>query len=302
MRRAIFASGFALGTLFFTLALTPIPSTAAEATQSAPTGEIIVRVIDSNGVPQASSAVSYSVLDNINRLFGSMSPVLMADGSGIVRLKQLSAENDFYLIHAMTKDGLVGYRTSLLDGKGAREKVDITVLPPQAATIDVQDESGKPIAGATIWSLTHRGTNVEVRLKGIDLEQVLRFPVARSNEAGELTLPELPEGKIDVKLFHSDYVPVLLKDFAIKKGARRDAVMDRGVKVSLHIEAGPNGKPHKGFLVRLDEFKYHDPFTLDGPLPEPGPDGTIQLTVAAGKYSSLRLTHPDFIVTPQYYA
>lgn len=272
------------------------------AEPSSLTGEITVRVIDAGGAPQGGAAVSFSFFDNINRLYNEMSPELRSDESGLARIKRLAAENDFYLIRARTKDGLVGYRTVLLNGKDAREKVDITVLPPQATTIHVQDESGKPIAGATIWSLTHRGVNVDVQLKGIDLERALGFSRSQSSEAGDLPLPELPEGQLDIKLFHPDFVPVRVKELAVKNGARRDAVMKRGVKVSLHIETDGKKKPPAGLMVDLNNYDYYAPSTLDGPLPEAGPDGTIQLTVAAGKYSSLRLTHPDYVVTPQYYA
>ncbi len=274
---------------------------AAETPAPTPTGEIIVRVIDSSGAPQGAATVSFSTFDNAVRLFREMSPALAVESSGIARLERLASENGYYLVRARTKDGRVGYRTCLLDGKDARQKVDITVLPSLAAKIHVTDESGKPIAGATIWSLNHRSVNAQLkRLHGEDLKRAMELATAPSNESGDLTLPELPEGAIDVKLVHPDYAPAFLSDFAIKSGASRELVMRRGVKLTLHIEAPDNGKLPSGLTLDLQHFPYDNPSTLDGPLPEPSADGTIQFTVAAGEYAGLSITHPGFIVTPQY--
>jgi thiol-disulfide isomerase/thioredoxin len=126
------------------------------------------------------------------------------------------------------------------------------------------------------------------------------LPTAPSSGSGELTLPELPEGTIDVKLVHPDFAPAFVGDFPLKSGAVGNVAMHPGVKLTLHIEAADNGKPSSGLTFNLQHEPYDHPSTIDGPLPQPGPDGTIQLTVAAGKYAGLSITHRDFIVTPHY--
>ena len=103
-----------------------------------------------------------------------------------------------------------------------------------------------------------------------------------------------------MQLIHPDYAPIELKGLVLDKSARVEATMSRGVRLTLRIKNLSNGAPIKRLNIYLYHVQDENPSTLYGRLPDLGQDGTVQLTVAAGKYTSLRLTHPDYVVTPEY--
>jgi thiol-disulfide isomerase/thioredoxin len=222
------------------------------------------------------------------------------DSTGIARVERLSSEDVYYVVRARNRDGLVGYHDCTLSATKSRQKVDVTVLQPVIAAIHLRDESGSPVSGASIWSIMHSGVNGSMPFDPQGLISVGGLANNSSDKSGELLLPELPGGRIDIKLIHPDYAPIELKGLVLDKSARVEATMSRGVRLTLLVKNQSNGVPIKGLMINLQHVPYENPSTLYGPIPDQAQDGTVQLTVAAGKYISLRLTHPDYFITPEY--
>ncbi|HEV3418497.1 MAG TPA: redoxin family protein [Pirellulales bacterium] len=222
------------------------------------------------------------------------------DSSGVVRFTRLSTENS-YFFHAKTRDGLVGYRQCDLLNKTVRQEVDLTVLKPVAATIHVHDESGNAVPGATIRLMKHTGPNgtVWLWLESRPLVSACGRS-STSDAAGNLVLPELPAGKIEVALKHPDYAPTKLSGITLDKNIPVDATMSHGVKLTFLIKTDADSLPTKGLLIHISHESDEHPSSFTDQLPELRPDGTAQLTVAAGKYLRVRLVHPDYFITPDY--
>jgi thiol-disulfide isomerase/thioredoxin len=273
---------------------------AAEPAPDANSGEIAVRVINAAGVPQTDAAVSLFRYDSVSNSYNTTPRDAKTDSSGIVRFTRLATENS-YFVQAKTRDGLIGYRQCDLLNKTVRQDVDLTMLKPVVATIHVHDESGNAVPGATIRLMKHSGPNGTVWLWRESRPLVSacgRAPL--SDAAGNLVLPELPNGKIDVALKHPDYAPAKLSGITLDKNIPADATMPQGVKLTFQIKTDASALPTKGLLIDITHESDEHPSTFTDQLPELRPDGTAQLTVAAGKYITVRLTHPDYFITPEY--
>ena len=211
------------------------------------------------------------------------------------------ASHSAYVARATTRDGLVGYRDCSLIDDTTRHDIDLTVLETAVIKLHVRDESGKPVRGTSIWSISHNGPNGSMWFaKNRNLFEAFELPVKPSDESGELLLPELPAGKIDVKLMHPDYAPCELKRLRVDRQTKVEATLPAGVKLTFKVEM--EGKPASvsGLEFHLGHYPDEHPSSLAGPLPDLRPDGTAPMTVSAGKYTRLRLTHPDYVVTPEY--
>ena len=121
-----------------------------------------------------------------------------------------------------------------------------------------------------------------------------------SDADGNLILPELPPGKAYLQMIHPDYAPYALEEM-ITGGSTANVTMLPGLKLTLHIKTPAKPPMFDGPQIRLVHVLSLHPSTLIGPLPPLRPDGTIQLTVAAGKYGLLELSHPSYVVTPEYH-
>ena len=288
----------------FALAFAGLCSTisAAEPAPSSDSGEIVVRVVNAASTAQADAAVSLFMYDLDSQVFKTMSREEKTDSSGIARHNRLSTDNVYYLVRARTSDGLVGYHDCTLKSKNARQDIDVTVLPAVAAMIHVRDESGKAVPGASIRSMKHSGPNgsVPLWLESRNLFSACGLTSAPSNADGELLLPELPSGKIDVELNHPDYAPTALSGVPLDRNTSTDATMSRGVKLTIQLSIDAKVPPAKRLLINFSHEPYEHPSTFIDQLPPLRSDGTAQLTVAVGKYSELKLTHPDYVVTPDY--
>ncbi len=184
---------------------------AADAPANTKTGEIVVRVIDGASAAQPAAVVSLFVFDNTSRLYKVACPDVTTDLSGNSHFNRLSAENVYYVIRAKAAKGLVGYLGCTLDSKKARQEVNVVVLPPASGVLEVRDESGRPVSGASIWSITHNGPNGTMWFALGSLLKVCELSTTASDDRGEMRLPELPAGKVDIKLVHPDFAPCELK-------------------------------------------------------------------------------------------
>jgi peroxiredoxin len=272
---------------------------AVEPRADGKTGEIVVRVVDDANAPQPDAVVSLFTYDPEPGTFVSVSHDRTTDASGIVRLEGLLIERN-YLVRATTHAGQVGYRQRTLRGRNPKLEVDLKVVRPVAATIHVRNEVGAPVSGASIGSVSFGEASQRISRFGPQHLIAIGLSVNRSTASGELVLPELPAGTIDLELIHPDYAPAELKGFATAKQQHADFTLLRGVKLKLRIEAEPGLPPVQGLQI---EFR-HEPDRHDMidvlPLAPLGREGTTEITLASGKYSFLTLFHPSYLVTPVY--
>ncbi len=264
------------------------------------TGEIVVRVTDEARMPLRNARLSLFAFDADQRLWNDTHRDARADSSGSARYDGLLTERAQYLVRAKTDDGRIGVRSCVFRDGIAHLEIDLTVQRPVSTTIHLHDQAGRPIAGASLWVITHIGVNGLLRL--IEPRSLANFGRApeRSDAAGNLVIPELPPGKIFPRFVHADYAPAGVDELTIPSSSTVDVAMLDGVKVNLDFTVPEGARPIKGLRIRLPHDPVLHPSSLDGELPELRPDGKVQLTLAAGKYYSLGISHPAFVVTPEY--
>jgi thiol-disulfide isomerase/thioredoxin len=284
------------GVLFVIGCLSTI-ACAAELEGDGDLGKIAVRVTDGAGSPQADFSVSLFSFDRDWRTLKNLERDTRTDKSGAAQYDRLAID-ETYVVRAKSRD-LVGFRQCILAGKGAHQSVDLVVARPVTATIRVRDEAGQAVGGATIWELTHNGANGSVWLDARSLA-TCGLSASSSDSTGELTLPALPGGNASITLIHPEYAPAELKDVAVDGHARTVAVLARGVNVALQVQRGASEQNVDSLMIDLRHEPFDHPSSLIGRLPELRPDGTAHVTVAPGPYKWLRLTHPDYVVTPIY--
>jgi thiol-disulfide isomerase/thioredoxin len=272
---------------------------ATDAQPDAKSGEIIIRAIDGAGAPKAGATVSLWIYDRDLQTYTKTSTDAEADRFGVARHQHLPTDGAC-IVRATTRENLVGYRECVLTDSAAHQEVSLKVLEPSAVRIHVRNEAGKPVQGATIWSISDDGPNGSIWFARTGLFESWGVTVGPSDETGLLMVPELPSGKLDVKLIHPNYAPCELKGIKVEKQAAVDVTLPAGIRVTFKIEMDGRPSHVTGLGLRLAHSRDEHPSSLTGPLPAMRPDGTVQMTVAAGKYSLLRLTHPDYLITPEY--
>ncbi|HEX5471922.1 MAG TPA: redoxin domain-containing protein [Lacipirellulaceae bacterium] len=289
--RFVFCSCFGALTLPFG----PPQSVLAEDDKTG-TVSIALHVVDDNGAAVPNALVRVLDFDNDKGHWQTLHRDQRCDQNGAVRYEAMPGDKS-YQFYVRADDGRIAYRELILGDNATKSELTVKVENAIATTIRVHDQSGQPIAGAEVWSIKPTGENGSVSLDPKSLESCGISPQA-SNSKGELVLPLLPPGKMDLRIIHSDYVPVEFD--AIQVGKSADATLTPGAPLELHVRMAPNEKLVDSLKIdlRCDEFK--KPSTLIGPLPWLQRDGTAKLTVAPGKYSWLRLIHPDFIGAPIY--
>jgi thiol-disulfide isomerase/thioredoxin/protocatechuate 3,4-dioxygenase beta subunit len=258
---------------------------------------IVVRVINQAGEPQPDVAISLFGYNDDWRHWQNLERDTRSDGSGMARYEGLSSDSS-YLLRCRFGRELVGYRDCVLTGEQQQHHVEVTLQRPLTTLVHVRDEAGKAVEGARIWAIVHSGANGSFSLdwQALDAMQLSDQP---SNESGELRLPALPPGTLDLRLIHRDYAPCRIKGVGVGQRAAAQAKLGAGVTISLQLATDSNEPPVDSIVVDLRRNPFEDPSTLIGRLPEMRPDGA-ELTVAAGKYRFLRLQHPDYVVTPTY--
>ncbi len=272
-------------------------TTAAEEAAPKPgAGKILLHLVDKTGTAQAEATVSLFRYDQDTRYWKDLKRDIRANEHGVAQYDALSTDNS-YLVRAKTKDNRVAYRECIFTGEDAAKDLTLKVEPPIATSVHVRSETGKPITGAVIWMISHTGANGSIRFEPETLRECGLKPEA-SNSDGELVLPPLPPGKIDLRVIHPDYAPGEVKQANVGKAT--EIALSGGVKLRLYLKMEPNEKLVDSIVIDLRHSQFENPSTLIGRLPWLRPDGTAALTVAAGDYNWLRLRHPDFIAAPIY--
>jgi thiol-disulfide isomerase/thioredoxin len=275
---------------------------AADGSQDTHNGELVVRVVDEKGVACSGAHLTLFAVDLETHAWTDMNRDAISDASGSVRYDRLHSEYAEYVVRAKTDDGQIGVRSCLFRHGVPRLTADLIVQHPVATTVRLHDQTGKPITGTSLWVITHIGVNGILRSVAPQTLTVFGAAPTTSDGAGNLTLPDLPPGKLYAQFVHKDYAPAGWLDEAttIEPGAAIDVTMSEGVRVELGVTV-PGAPEHvSGLRIRLIHEPSLHPSSIIGDLPELGADGKLYLTLAEGKYSFLALAHPDYIVTPSY--
>ena len=99
------------------------------------------------------------------------------------------------------------FRAATIQGN-ASERVDIVLKHPVSLVIHVEDQDGKPVAGARVREMTRRGGSGECPLRQLWLRS-LGITIPPSDKNGCLRLPPLPSGEIITAIFdHPRLAPV----------------------------------------------------------------------------------------------
>jgi thiol-disulfide isomerase/thioredoxin len=273
-------------------------SIAGGAASAGASGAIVVRVVDAMGTSRSDVAINLLHYNSDWRYWQRADRDIRTDERGIAEYNGLSSNNS-YVVRATTNDGLVGYRAFLFSGDELRHEVDLKIERPVATSIRARDDDGNPVAGARIWSLEHTGSNGSTTLNWQSL-QACDLAIETSSRDGELKLPALPPGTVDLTLIHREFAPTEVNGVEIGKPAAADATFSRGVKLTFRMRMDGNETSVDSILLDLRYSPFDHPSTLIGRLTELSNDGVATLTVAAGKYHWLRLRHPEYVVTPIY--
>jgi thiol-disulfide isomerase/thioredoxin len=270
----------------------------AEGESDLKTGTIVVHVVNEAGAPQLDATASLFRYDRDWRQWKDLGRENWTNEAGVVRYDELPAEGNI-VVRATSGDHLAGYKLCLLTDDALRQDVELKVEQQRETAVRVHDQSGKPVAGARVWSITHRGRNGTIKLDW-DALPAFGLSVEESDAQGQMQLPDLPPGTIELRLIHPDFAPCEVNDVQIGQQAVADATLQAGVKVTLRIESDTRDADLDSITIDLIHDPYRHPSTLFGRFPGLRPDGTAELTIAAGQYEQLRLKHPKLVITPAY--
>jgi protocatechuate 3,4-dioxygenase beta subunit len=261
-------------------------------------GEITVHVVDGSGAPQANATVELFEFDRDWRYWKKAGRVIRCDSKGSATCGELPNESAI-IIRVTAGHNLLGYREFTLTDETSRQEATVKVEPQAATAIRVYDEKGNAIEGAGIWQIDHSGQNGSIR---IDWRSISEFGLTAnaSNPDGELQLPALPPGKFGVRVVHPDFAPIELKDIEVGKKATARADMNRGVKLTLQLEMAGDERSLDAVMIDCRHEKFENPSTLIGQLRAVAGTKRVEVTVAPGGYEQIRVTHPEYTITPYY--
>ena len=277
------------------------PATETEATgKTELSGVISGRVLDQSGKPiPRAKAVLYQY-KNPSQRFGHMVPEqspTITEVDGGFRFEKLAY--GYYFIEIKKTDFATTLCNRTIDEGNSSSRMDILLKPPAIVKIELTDESGRPVAGASVRQIRQRGSNGENYLTQMWLRD-LGVEIATSDDQGRLTLPAFPEGDIlNVTIDHPSLAPIRVEDLKIAEGESTKAVMKPGVVVTLRRA------PSKGAKERISsaiiDFRHTDfqrPSSIRLYEVQFDHEGAGKITVEAGDYNFLRLEHDDFYLTP----
>ncbi len=269
---------------------------AARADEQNRDGALNVRALTASAKPQPGAVAQLFSMDNDWRYWKKLGDSRRFDSRGQVTFSSLPTDHG-YMVRATDASGLVGYKQVSLMASSPQQAVDVVLDRPVKTRVRVQDEAGKPVAGARVWEANYTGANGALSIDAPAFEE-LDLPIVESNKNGELNLSALPPGRVTVRLVHNELAPVLLQDLNVGGGDAPPVVMHRGVKLKLKLEQA-SGMPVDVVNIDIRHQPFEHDSTLIGAMRLSGA-GQPTVVVAPGKYGLVRVTHPAYAVTPLY--
>ncbi len=233
--------------------------------------------------------------DQDSRRWQSVDRDTKSDQAGDVVVDRVSTEES-YLVIATSPDALGFCQVIFADDDQSYES-SIALGRPLATKVRIETEAGQPIAAARLWTVSHTGPNGTTLLTPQTLE-TMGHAVAPSAANGDLQLPPLPPGKIEVRIVHQEFAPGKAAELPV--GTSASIKLPAGVQLHLHVAMETGEKLPKSLVMDLRNDDFDAMSTLISQVPEIKSDGTAVVAVAAGKFTWFRLRHPDFVAVPTY--
>jgi thiol-disulfide isomerase/thioredoxin/protocatechuate 3,4-dioxygenase beta subunit len=261
-------------------------------------GEITVHAVDGSGAPQANATVELFKFDRDWRYWKKAVREFRCDSKGTATCGEL-ADESANIIRVTAGHNRFAYREFTLTEETPQQEATLQVEPQAAMSIRVHDEKGNAIEGARIWQIDHSGRNGSIR---IDWRSISEFGLTASASTadGELHLPALPPGKFGIRVVHPDFAPTELKDIEVVKKAAARVEMKRGVKLTLRLDMAGDERSPDAVMIDCRHEKFENPSTLIGQLLAIRGTNRVEVTVSPGEYEQIRLTHPQYTITPYY--
>ncbi len=263
-------------------------------------GVISGRVVDRSETPVSRAKIVLYKYRNPSQRFGHMVPQqtpTITDVDGGFRFENL--ENGYYFVEIKKTEFATTLCNRTIDDGHANSRTDILLKPSAEVTIELTDESGKPVVGARVREIRQRGANGENYLTHMWLRD-LGIEIGTSDDQGRLTLPPFPVGDIlKVTIDHPNLAPVRIDDLKIAQGESTKAVMKPGVVIRLR--RAPTKNPAEQISSAVIDFRHTEfqrPSSIRLYEIQFDQNGTSQVTVEPGDYDFLRLEHEDFYLTP----
>jgi thiol-disulfide isomerase/thioredoxin len=280
----------------------PAARAVDEPAKSGGEATISGKIVDASAAPIAGAKVTLHRLESLNSRWGRFKierAAAAADGAGTYKFSGLG---DGYFMLSVAGPGFPRTFRAASIQDHASQHADIVLKAPVSLVIRVEDQDGKPVAGAHVREITQRGVNGECSLRQLWLRS-LGVSIPSSDVEGFLRLPPLPSGEIiKATIDHPRLAPVRTGDLTAAPGAAATVKMQPGVAVTLHVPVDPPAERIPRAVVDLRHQPFDDPSTIIYYEVEFDRNGTAQLTVAPGDYSWLLLQHENFFLTPVYSA
>jgi thiol-disulfide isomerase/thioredoxin len=274
----------------------------AEPAKSGGQAAISGKIVDTSAAAVAGAQVTLHRLESQNGRWGRFKiarAAAVTDGSGTYKFEGL---DDGYFVLSVEQAGCARTFRAASIQANAPQHVDIVLKPPVSLVIHVEDQDGKPVAGARVRQMTRRGVNGECPLRQLWMRS-LGISIPPSDKEGCLRLPPLPSGEvINAIIEHPTLAPVRTDDLTAVPGATSRVKMQPGVAVTLHVPVDPPAERIRGAVVDMRHEPFDDPSTIIYYEVEFDSKGTGRLTVAPGNYSWVLLQHEDSFLTPVYSA
>ncbi|MCA9075276.1 MAG: redoxin domain-containing protein [Planctomycetaceae bacterium] len=203
------------------------------------------------------------------------------------------------LLFRTQAEGLAtGWSTLDLSESGATE-TRIVMRPPGRVSLQVNDESGRPISGAYVRWMKIDGPNGSVSLPTHTFHD-LNMPPPTSDEQGLLQIDDLPlSAKLTVGLLHDEHAPAEAKGVSIvEQGEPSTVVMNDGIPLSIQILTDELDAPIQEVTMDLRHQPFDHPSSLVYQQVPLDGSGRATLRIEAGSYRLLRFTHPDAFIGP----
>jgi thiol-disulfide isomerase/thioredoxin len=280
-----------------------VACSAAEPAKSGDQAAISGKIVDALSAPVAGAQVTLYRLESPTGRWGRFKIARESAATDAAGSYKFPGLGDGYFMLSVEKAGFPRtFRAATIQAHASKQ-VEIVLKPPVSLVIHVEDQDGKPVAGARIRQMTERGVNGECRFQQIWMRS-LGISIPSSDEEGNLRLPPLPSGDIvKATIDHPKLAPVRTDDITAAAGAKANKVTMRpGVPVTLRVPVDPSADQIPGAVIDLRHEPFDEPSTILQYEVDFDRKGMAQLTVAPGDYSWLLLQHEGFFLTPVYSA
>lgn len=258
------------------------------------TATISGTVVDGDGKPIGGATVSlFKDVTERPRHYKQVREGVETDKSG--RFLFVEVPEGWYELMARQKGMAKAFRYVILEA-GQDFDESLKMAPPVTGVVEVRDGEGKPLAGATLRELGVTSENGEFWLRRPQSWEAFDLEYPKSDAAGRLQLPPLPQGSaFEAIVHHPDWAPAKIKKGTAVVEQPIDVALKHGVELAITITPQKGASlPKKARLTLIHHLHDHAstirryPISIDDA-------GKVRLTVAPGRYKMLHLEHANYV-------